>query len=219
MKAIFIESDIKSFEEFHDKEWFENLFSLVEKTELEQIVENFAAHWWGSSRTFVLPWLLVNGVYDAIDSVVRIVDKTRQDYWDEYLKINAFKSSLWKLSESCFSTIYYAFENLIVELLKKFTNNDKLRITDRNFNKVLEFQFSKSVVSKVWGNNFISVSREVRNCIVHNGGKASRKLLRMQELPLIQNDEILISAKDVRTLYTGLKPRVNLLIEESMAKL
>lgn len=62
MKKIFIESDFKSFEDFHDKRWFSDLFDLFDGSEIVDEVEGFLIHWWGASRAFTLPWLLVDGV-------------------------------------------------------------------------------------------------------------------------------------------------------------
>jgi hypothetical protein len=65
MKQVFIESDLSSFDDFHDGQWFERLFSASEKTPFHAYIEEFAAHWWGASRAFALPRLLVVSVSDA----------------------------------------------------------------------------------------------------------------------------------------------------------
>lgn len=218
MKSIYIESNLSSFEDFHDEEWFNKLFSRVDRTEFESIVEDFAAHWWGASRSFVLPWLYVNGIYDAIDNIVPIVEKSRQDLWDEFLEVNAFKASLWKISEGAFCAIYYAYENLLIQMLIKIRGKP-IRVTDRDFNKELFATYGQSFGSLFWTGDFISVSREIRNCITHNSGKANDKLKRMKPQPRIENSDVLISASDVRSLYTGLKPIVDEAITESLAVL
>jgi len=207
MKTIFIESNISSFEDFHDKEWFEALFAITEGTEIQREIDEFSSHWWGASRAFLLPWLLVTGVYDGINSVVPILDKTKQDFWEEYLMVNAFKGSLWKVAEGAYGFIYYAYENFVVSLLNK--KQDKpLRVTDRQFNSTLLGEFGIKVVNSVWNDSFVAVSREVRNCLVHNGGKTSPRLMKMSPLPRIEKEDILISATDVRVLYQKLKPKV-----------
>lgn len=214
MKNVFIENDISSFEDFHDKEWFAKLFALVDGSRLEEIADDFGAHWWGASRSFVLPWLCVTGVYDAVDSTVPILDKSKQDLWDEYLKNNAFKASLWKVAEGSFCAIYYAYENLLVRLLAEITGRP-IRVTERGFNKQLITVYGPSA-DRVWSSNFVAVSREIRNCITHNGGKATERLLTMKPRPVVERGDVLISANDVRTLYNGLKPCVLEAIVQSL---
>lgn|SRR5574337_206266 len=178
MKTIFIESDFKSFEDFHDKRWFSDLFDLFDGSEIVDEVEGFSAHWWGASRAFTLPWLLVDGVFESINGIVPLIDKTKQDYWDEYLKIMAFKGALWKVAEGAYLSIYYAYENLIVNLLNR-NQPQPIRVIERRFGSVLSAELGESLANKVWNDSFVAVSREIRNCIVHRGGKASPKLLKM----------------------------------------
>ena len=212
MKTIFIESDFKSFEDFHDKQWFSDLVDLIDGSEIIDEVEELSAHWWGASRAFTLPWLLVDGIFESINSIVPVIDKTKQDYWDEYLKIMAFKRALWKAAEGAYNSIYYAYENLVVNLLNR-SQPQPVRVTERRFGSVLSAELGESLANKIWNDSFVAVSREIRNCIVHRGGKASPKLLKMKPLPLIETEDILISAYDVRTLYSGLKPRVIRLVQ------
>ena len=214
MKKIFIESDLSSFEDFYDRDWVVGLYQLVKSTDIEGIVLDFAADWWGSARAFVLPWLLVNGVYDGVNSTIP-VEASRQELWNQYLKSDAFKVALWKLSEGMYCSIYYAYENLIVNLLQKIRGST-IRVTDRDFNKKLIEVYGDKFVNRIWNGNFISISREVRNCIVHNGGKSSDKLLKMKPLPDISGGDILISASDTRELYKNLKPVVYEVIGESL---
>lgn len=218
MKTIFIENDLSSFADFHDTEWFSRLFAAVDGSDLEAPVEDFAAHWWGASRSFVLPWLYVNGIYDAVDSTVPIIGKSRQDLWNEYLQVNAFNASLWKIAEGSFCAIYYAYENLLVRILAE-TIGRHIRVTDRDFNKELIGAYGSAFANRFWTANFISVSREIRNCITHNSGKATERLRGMKPRPMIEKDDVLISASDVRALYTHLKPVAREVIDQSLPRL
>jgi len=211
MKQIFIETDYSSFEDFHDGKWFEHLFKVVDGLKIVDAIEHFSTHWWGASRAFVLPWLLVSAVYNASNSRGRVVG-SKQALWNEYLETNAFKGALWKTAESSFCSIYYAYEELIVRLINVDRINT-IRVTDRDFNKAVTQNFGENIAEKVWGNSFIALTKEIRNCLVHCGGKASPKLLKMRSLPKIDGNDILISATDVRVLHNYLKPRVMLLVE------
>ena len=213
MKEIFTETNLSCYEDFHDSEWVKDVIRLVKGTEIEYIAEEFVAHWWGSSRAFILPWLLVNGVYDGVNSLVP-VPISRQELWNEYLSSYAFHGALWKLSENMFCSIYYAYENLVVMLLQKI-RDDQIRVTNRSFNKALIEAYGDKTANRIWNDSFIAVSREIRNCIVHNGGKVSTKLLKMRPIPHIKDGEVMISASDTRNLYETLKPIVIYLLEES----
>jgi hypothetical protein len=217
MKTFFIESNLSNFEDFHDGEWLKQVYQAVKDTSCESIAEEFISHWWGSARAFILPWLLVNGVYDGVYSLVP-PDKSQQDVWNEYLTHVEFQGALWKLAEGTYYSIYYAYENLIVNILNKIKGTG-IRVTDREFNKVLTEVYGDKLALKIWNSSFISVSREVRNCIVHNGGKPSTRLLRMKPLPPIRDGNILISASDTRFLYDTLKPLAYEILTESLRKM
>ena len=117
-----------------------------------------------------------------------------------------------------YCSIYYAYENLIVNLLQEI-RGATIRVTDRDFNKKLIEVYGDKFANRIWNGNFISISREVRNCIVHNGGKSSDKLLNMKPHPYISGRDILISASDTRGLYKNLKPVVYEVIDESLRKI
>jgi hypothetical protein len=65
-------------------------------------------------------------------------------------------------------SICYAYENLMINILKKIRNAG-IRVTDKDFNKILIEVYGDKFANKIWTSSFVSVSREVRNCIVHNG--------------------------------------------------
>jgi hypothetical protein len=78
--------------------------------------------------------------------------------------------------------------------------------------------YGDEFANRIWNNNSISISREIRNCVVHNGGKASNNLLKMRPLPHIKDEDIIISASDTRKLYNLLKPLIYDFIMVSLEK-
>lgn len=211
MRQILINSEFSSFADFHDGKWYEKLFALSKDSVIERAVEDFSTHWWGASRAFVLPWLLVNGVFDASNGGNEQI-ASKQELWNQYLSIASFNVALWKVAEGAYISIYYAYENFLVNLIN-IDREPVCRVTDRNFSSILSDSIGESIASKVWNNSFVAVSKEVRNCIVHRGGTASPALLRMTPLPKIERGSILISASDVRQLHKNLKSKVELLIK------
>ncbi len=219
MKTIFYETDISSFEDFHDSDWVQKIITLVKGTDIEPVAEEFVSHWWGCAKAFVLPWLLVNGVYDSVYSAILFPpNKSRQDVWNEYLQHNEFKGALWKLAEGMYCSLYYAYENLVVNTLIKIKNR-RIRVTDQDFKKVLVEVYGDKFTHRIWNDNFIAVSREIRNCIVHNVGKSSPRLQKMSPLPLIKKGNILISASDTRMLYNTLKPLAFEILSEVVGRI
>lgn len=215
MKKIFIEDEIDSFRDFHDRAWFKDLFEQVESSDIASTFDRFAAHWYGAARAFTMPWLFVNGVFDAINIASSDRVKTRQKLWDEYLKIDGFNVGLWKIAEGVYSSTYYAYENLVVSVLNQ-RGQESVSVRDPNFISSARNFFGEALTNKLWNDSQVAVAREVRNCLAHRGGDASPRLLRMRPLPMIDGNEILISATDVRSLHEDLKPRVSILVEYSM---
>lgn len=206
MKKIYIENNVNSFKDFHDSKWFDNLFSLVDGSEIVDEVDDFSAHWWGASRAFVLPWLFVDRLFKSNPV------QSKQEYWNEFQRSNAFNASLWKIAEGAYCSIYYAYENLVVNLLNK-RRSTPVRVTDKKFYLMLRDEVGEPLADKIWNESSVAVAREIRNCLVHRGGHASPKLLKMKPLPRIENKEILISATNVRSLYSDFKPRVMRLVQ------
>jgi len=102
MKSIQIVINIEAYADFHDKEWIEEIIILSEGTKMDSIVEEFLTHWWGTARAFMLPWLFLNGVYDALR--VGDVGNTikRKDVEASYLERNEIQVALWKIAESTY---------------------------------------------------------------------------------------------------------------------
>ena len=210
MKQIFIESSYESFADFHEGKWYEQLFEIAQGSKIQASVEDFAFHWWGASRAFVLPWLLVGGVFDASNGGGGEV-QSKQQLWQHYLAHDSFKAALWKTAEGAYSSVYYAYENLLVNALNANLERT-VRVTDREFGSLVLRIFGEPLASKLWSNSTIAIAKEIRNCLVHCGGKASKKLLGMKPLPQISEGDILISASDARNLHIELKSRVEMLI-------
>jgi hypothetical protein len=83
-----------------------------------------------------------------------------------------------------------------------------LRVNDRAFNSKFISVFGEELLGRVWTSPMLIRAKEIRHSIVHNGGKVTPKLNKMQKKPRIENDDILIAASDVRELHKLLKPLV-----------
>jgi len=207
LKTIFVEGGREAFKDLHDKEWIESVISIIEDTKIEKVADEFLAHWWGISRAFLLPSLLVDGVYSAVSRNNPGIILSKDDLWKEYLNINAFKGALWKTAESTYCSTYYAYENLIVGVLSEIEEMN-LRVNDGTFNSKFVSVFGEKLLGRVWTSPMLITAKEIRHSIVHNGGKVTPRLHKIQKKPLIENGDVLISASDVRALYKFIKPLV-----------
>ena len=205
MKTIFIEQDLDSFSDFHDGEWFKEIFDTLNDTKYIKSFETFITHWWGYSRAFVLPHLLIDS-----SCAIHPLELDKEELWRLSLDNNAFKGALWKTAENAYIGLYYCYENLLINVVKDITKQP-IAVIDRNFNKRLQAVFSDSVASKLWCNSKVKSYKEIRNSIVHNAGMATPKLLKLNPKILIKNNEILLSASDTKKLSTNLKTNVNIL--------
>jgi hypothetical protein len=213
MKSTIIENSSDSFADFHDGDWIKEIFTLSDGSKIENIIEEFHAHWWGSSRMFVLPWLLVKGVRNA--SAVES-EYTLDDVWAKYLNNNAFQGALWKIAENSYCSLYYAYENLLVAISLEYSDR-KVRVTDRDFTAQLNNILGESITSKVWSSSKIILAKEIRNAIVHNGGKVTDKLVKLEYENISDDGDVSISASDTRDLYNMLKPLVKKLVKRVVA--
>jgi hypothetical protein len=212
MKSTIIENSSGSFSDFHDGDWMTEIFILSDGSKIENIIEEFNAHWWGSSRMFVLPWLLVKGVRDASG----INNKyTLDDVWAVYLYNNAFQGALWKVAENSYCSLYYAYENLLVAIALEYSDK-KIRVTDRDFTAQLNNILGESITTRVWSSSKIILAKEIRNAIVHNGGKLTDKLVKLKYENISDNGDVIISASDTRNLYNMLKPLVTKLVKRAV---
>ena len=214
---IFIEDDYESFSDFHDREWLKTKFDLTKDTHLEEQVSKFAASWWGQARSFFFPWLFIGSISELLKSNPLSASPTCQELWDEYKKIDGFKAGLWKLAENSYCGLYYSYETLVVSALN-MQRTKPIRVTDRDFLEAMRQHFGEPLANKLWNDQSISAARESRNCIIHNGGLATKKLLNMQGKPMIDSNQILISATDTRSLHSTLKVKVDDLISFELAR-
>ncbi|MCF7515337.1 hypothetical protein L3V43_17695 [Pseudoalteromonas sp. L23] len=214
MKTAFIENSPLSFEDFHDRDWIKELFSLTESSGFKDNIDDFAAQWWGSARMFTLPWLLVSGVHSLAEEHRPV---SLDQVWNEYLKIDGFNGALWKTAENAYCSLYYAYENLVVSILAKLSG-DKVRVTDRNFHRTFSSCLSEKLLGNVWSSPKVVLAKEIRNSIVHNGGKCTPKLERLKFSSLSETGDVMISASDTRELYNFLKPLVMMVVKSAVER-
>lgn len=203
MKTYLILPNLEDYRDFHDKEWIAAFFELAVTVPLKgfgELAEHFAGNWHGAARAFVLPSLLVTGI-TAFAKGIAPGWASEKELWESYKTRPEFISALGKNTENCFMALYCAYEDYLVNAMKLNPGAGKLRVTDRNFAKRMKDLVGDEITQQCWHHPQVQVAREVRNCIVHNGGRATPKLLTKSPLPRIEANNILISPLELRGLY------------------
>jgi hypothetical protein len=200
MKQYLILHSLDEYKDFHDTIWFKKFFTLIDGTFLNDIGDHFGGNLYGATRAFVLPWILIDSIYNNNSRAIN-----RKYIWEQFKRINAFNAALGKTSENCYVAIYCAYEDYILQSIKVVLSEDKIRVTDRDFNRKLTSVIEERVASKCWNNNKFDLAKEIRHCLVHNGGRPTESLLKKQNLPEIVENNILITPIEVRELYSIIK--------------
>ena len=201
MKQYLIPHKLDEYKDFHDKNWFEKFFNRIDGTFLNDVGDHFGGNLYSATRAFMLPWMLIDSIYGSLYKGAI----NRNDIWKQFKQINAFSAALGKTSENCYVAMYCAYEDYILQSIKAVCSEDKIRVTDRDFNKKLTSVIEERVASKCWNNNKFDLAKEIRHCLVHNGGRPTDSLLKKQNLPEIVESNILITPIEVRELYSIIK--------------
>ncbi|HHF3171012.1 TPA: hypothetical protein ACPJ1O_004392 [Vibrio diabolicus] len=214
MKTAFVEYSSSSFSDLHDKKWIENLFQLVQGTEFDDTLDDFLAQWWGTARMFSLPWLMSSSLSNMSgDESIEMQDSM----WKLLIQRPEMQVALWKTAESAYCSFYYAYECFVVSSVSLLANK-KVRVTDRDFSKLVQETLGSKALSVFWSSKDIHLARELRNSIVHNGGKVTNKLNQIGYDAPLENNNIKVSATDVRNLYTLLQMKVTELVHIMLEK-
>lgn len=67
---IRVDDDINSYKGFFDHQWAKQFKLLVESTKLSDAAFNLCAEWKGISNARSLPWLMIGGMVDTVDSAL-----------------------------------------------------------------------------------------------------------------------------------------------------
>lgn len=200
MKQFLIPHELKEYNDFHDKKWFENFFDLIDGTPLEEAGDHFSGNLYASARAFTFPWMLIESIHSSSDNVI-----SKNYIWKKLKQLYSFQAAIGKTSENCYVAIFCSYEDYILQSTKVACGTTILRITDRDFNKKLISAVGSNVAKISWQNNQFALAREIRNSIVHNGGRPTGKLLKQRNLPKIIKDNVLLTPLEVRELYSNVK--------------
>ncbi len=147
---------------------------------------------------------------------------TKAKTWNDMTKINEFNICLWGSQRLCFAAIYYAYEDFLTDCVRiKLGIPSFEKRSHKEFVKSIREAFGESVVDECYLHTHISTARNVRDALLHNGGRLTASLNKMkQELSthgfLIENDEVQITATRTHALFNRLAYSATTLLEAAL---
>lgn len=146
--------------------------------------------------------------------------------WNEYMKPDSdgrvpLSVPIIASQRQAFVAQYFAYEDFVANCLRIAEGKPEKRYLHTNaITESLKLQFGEECAEFVFNSPGIVRARNVRNSITHNGGR---------ETPALKNDadhcfkildgKLCITAMNNHQLFRVLAPRVDRLIDETMAKL
>ena len=143
-----------------------------------------------------------------------------QKLWREFIgaedsaedSAEEFVISLWMSEVQAYSSVYFAYEILLISCVKLLTDQNRLR-THHLETALQEFTGSNTLWEFCWNHKPVEKARLVRSAIVHNGRKLITDLEKYRDDLTLEDDEIVILPYDTNELYTELRERVRYFCE------
>jgi len=134
-------------------------------------------------------------------------------FWEEIVGESDFSLSLWKSEENAYVAIYFAYEDYVSRLvgLGKGTSGYKLSDT---FQEDFVSLFGSSMFDTCWACKPVRVARLVRNAMLHNGGRLTADLKKIDHGLRLEGEQIILIAPDTTNLYNLLKDRASGITEK-----
>ena len=138
-------------------------------------------------------------------AVARVVASNDADnVWEELLERNEFKTILWSGERICFAAVYYNYECFLTECLRIKRGEPEYCLTqEKQFKKDFNASFSAALQQQCWSDQDVVIARLARHALVHNGGRMTPKLAKQPHKFVVENDELQIMPRDIRTLHAA----------------
>jgi hypothetical protein len=130
------------------------------------------------------------------------------EHWKGFVAIPDFALRLWKSEQNAYGAIYYAYEDFLTRctgLARGEPEYSWLRAAE--FANDLSTCFGNQLQGTCWDDPTVNISRLVRNAIVHNGGRITKHLEKLNHGLHIEGEEVTIVAPDTTSLFHSLKDR------------
>jgi hypothetical protein len=130
-----------------------------------------------------------------------------------------FQLGVWGSQRLCYPALYHAYENFVRDVMSVRMGDPKYHIPHyKEFLKQATNHLGVAIVGECLTDPQVNLARLVRNAFAHKGGKMTKQLRELPQIPfIIENDVIQIMAPDTTNLFNVLKDRVVRLAEVAIA--
>lgn len=275
MRELASDPNLASYDRFMDYEWARHVGKLTDGSIIEFPVFDLCMSWKGSSNTFAMPQLMVQGSssfwtaytkghYDqsmlftvirdlsaqlckevqftnmkekevraALDRLVRrsvhaetvardaFVFPT-EELWQSYLSPKQpgtaeFHLILWTSQRLCFSSLLYAYEFFVQDVLrKKSGKTDSWRPFFSELVEVTTQTFGSTIADECLTAPDVESAKKVRNSLAHNGGRETDDLKGKHSIRVSSDGRLLIWPEDNRKLFNLLKDKATKIINAAL---
>jgi hypothetical protein len=128
--------------------------------------------------------------------------------WRTMLKQSEFQLSIWGSQRLCYAAVYYAYEDFLARCYRLSAVQPDYRV-GKGFTQDFRDQFSATLRDCCWSDPKINIARLTRHALVHNGGRLTSDLKKLNNHGLkLHGEDIQIFSAFTKSLYELLKDRV-----------
>ena len=143
----------------------------------------------------------------------------KRQMWDMLFSTDEFRISLSATQALCYGNLYFHFEAFLIRCMKVVTNESSIRVNDRKFAQAVANVLGEKVRGTCWDDEYVNVARMTRAALVHNGGRLTDTLARLEHPFEVLDDHIQIMAHHTVELFEELKPRANVIVDAAQARI
>jgi hypothetical protein len=128
--------------------------------------------------------------------------------WQTMLNQSEFRLSIWGSQRLVFAAVYYAYEDFLARCYRLSTGKAEYEVGSK-FTQDFRDQYGETLRDFCWCDNKIHVARLTRHALLHNGGRLTSKLKRINNHGLmLRGEDIQVFPAVTRGLYELLRDRV-----------
>jgi len=141
--------------------------------------------------------------------------------WRTMLKESEFRLSIWGSQRLCYGAVYYAYEDFLARCYRLSTAEPDYRMGQK-FSQHFRDQYGAGLRDYCWSDPNVNIARLTRHALVHNGGRLTSDLKKLNHGLRLCGEDIQIFPAFTKALYHLLKDRVTKFLSDPdgpMAKL
>jgi len=137
----------------------------------------------------------------------------RQEIWEKYMATTEMRFYLWSSQQQCFTTLYFAYENFLLQCVRERLNDSTLKLFAHNAKDKIVQAFDLATYEHLWAHPQMERARLCRHVLAHNGGEVTEELKGL--LPSFQTVDgvVQILPADNRWLFSELKDRAIFIVD------